>query len=62
MIENNPGGLSERRFRRARVVSGVVTVRLKLNEKGMSSKEHWGQNQGKERRKTGPDVYTHSTK
>ena len=44
------------------MVSGVVTVRLRLNEKGMSCREHWGWNQGKERSKTGPDVYTHSTK
>lgn len=46
MIENDPGGLSKRRFRGARVVSEVVTVRLKHNEKGMSSKEHWGQIKG----------------
>ena len=61
-MENDPGGLRKRRFRQARMVSGVVTVRLRLNEKGMSCREHWGWNQGKERSKTGPDVYTHSTK
>lgn len=60
MIENDPGGLSKRRFRRARVVSEVVTVRLKRNEKGMSSKEHWGRIKGE--KGDSPDVCTHSAK
>lgn len=61
VIENNPGGLGKRRLRRT-MVSGVVTVRLKLDKKGMSNKEHWGWNEGKETSKTDPDANIGSTK